>query len=114
MAFPAIFLNPLGADGLFTVSNLLITSVFPDKEQGLAGGVFNTVAQIGKTVGLAVVALIANQVSLKSEYSDKESPMVRMKGYRASFWFAFALYTLSLFVSIGGLRKIGKVGAKKD
>lgn len=39
--------NPLGADALFTVANLLITSVFPRKTQALAGGVFNTISQVG-------------------------------------------------------------------
>lgn len=71
MAFPAVFFNPLGADGLFTISNLLITSLFPAKMQGLAGGVFNTVSQIGKSVGLALVALSANQVSLALGDDDK-------------------------------------------
>ena len=49
-AFPAVFLNSVGADSLFTVSNIIIASVFPGEMQGLAGGVFNTVSQIGKSV----------------------------------------------------------------
>jgi nitrate/nitrite transporter NarK len=47
LAFPAMLLKPMGADGLFTVSILLISTVFPAKMQGLAGGVFNTISQIG-------------------------------------------------------------------
>ena len=42
--------NPTGADSLFTISNLLITSVFPAKTQALAGGVFNTISQVGQTI----------------------------------------------------------------
>jgi hypothetical protein len=37
LAFPPMFLNPMGADGLFTVPILLISSVFPAKMQDLAG-----------------------------------------------------------------------------
>ena len=48
--FPSIALNALGPDVLFTASNLIISDAFPDKTQALAGGVFNTVAQIGKSV----------------------------------------------------------------
>lgn len=59
MAFPAVALNPIGADALFTVSNLVITSVFPSRMQGLADGVFNTIARIGKSVGLATSGVIA-------------------------------------------------------
>jgi hypothetical protein len=46
IAFLANVFNPTGADSLFTVSNLLITSVFHANTQALAGGVFNTVSQV--------------------------------------------------------------------
>ena len=87
MAFPAIFFNPLGADGLFTISNLLITSVFPTETQGLAGGVFNTVSQIGKSVGLSFVGLISYRMTQASGVEDKQSRAALLEGYRASFWF---------------------------
>ena len=45
-AFLANILNPVGADSLFTISNLVITSVFHENTQALAGGVFNTVSQV--------------------------------------------------------------------
>jgi len=43
-AFPAMAINAIGADTLFTVANLVTTSAFPDKTQALAGSVFNTVS----------------------------------------------------------------------
>lgn len=73
-AFLANFLNLIGADGIFTVSNLLIKSMFPPKTQGVAGGVFNTVSQTGKSVGLAVTALVANKVTQHSGYRIKNQP----------------------------------------
>jgi len=112
--FVANLLNPLGADSLFTISNLLITSVFPNKTQGLAGGVFNTVSQIGKSVGLALVAVIASSVTHKSAYIDKSSPDALMAGYSASFFFCFALSVTTLVLALWGLRRIGKVGHKRD
>ncbi|MCJ1385634.1 hypothetical protein MMC17_008757 [Xylographa soralifera] len=114
VAFPAVFFNPLGADGLFTISNLLITSVFPTETQGLAGGVFNTISQIGKSVGLAFVALISYRMSQASGFEDKQSPAALLEGYRASFWFMFVLCITSLLMSVWGLRRIGKVGGKRD
>jgi MFS family permease len=113
-SFPAMALNAVGADTLFTVSNLVITSVFPGKTQALAGGVFNTVAQIGKTVGLASAAVIAASVSSNTGDKDKESPEALMAGYRAAYWYCFALCLLTIVINFWGLRKIGKVGAKKD
>ncbi|KAF1985392.1 integral membrane protein [Aulographum hederae CBS 113979] len=111
--FLAIFLNPIGADCLFTISNLLITSVFPGKTQGLAGGVFNTLAQIGKSVGLATTAVIAASVTAQSG-EDVDSPKGLMTGYRAAFWYCFGLSGLTFAVSLWGLRNIGRVGVKRD
>lgn len=109
-AFIASFLNPIGADGIFTVSNLLITSMFPPKTQGVAGGVFNMVSQTGKSVGMALTALVANQVTANSRTAERP----RLVGYRAAFWFTVGLASTSLCVSVWGLRKIGKVGRKLD
>ncbi|KAI9797223.1 MAG: hypothetical protein M1835_001579 [Candelina submexicana] len=112
-AFPATLLSPIGADVLFTVSNLLITSVFPTRTHGLAGGVFNTLSQIGNSVGLAVTAIIASSVT-KGEFGNKETPEALMKGYRATFWACFAASVAMLGVSGWGLRRIGKVGLKTE
>ncbi|KAI9036808.1 uncharacterized protein KD926_001263 [Aspergillus affinis] len=113
-AFIANFLNPIGADGIFTVSNLLITSMFPPKTQGVAGGVFNTVSQTGKSVGIALTALVANGVTQKSGKGGADETGALLEGYRAAFWFEFALTVASLGVSIWGLGRIGKVGRKMD
>ena len=88
--------------------------MFPAKTQGVAGGVFNTISQIGKSVGLALVSLIANRVTATSKISDKQSPAALLDGYRASFWFLFGLSCLSLAISVWGLRRIGKMGGKEE
>ena len=99
---------------LFTISNLLITSEFPARTQGLAGGVFNTISQIGKSVGLAIAALIANDVTSRSAHENRPNTEALMKGYRGAFWFCFALSGTALCVSALGLRKIGNVGMKRE
>jgi nitrate/nitrite transporter NarK len=113
-AFMAGLLNPIGADGIYTVSNLLISSMFPPKTQGVAGGVFNTISQTGKGVGLGLTALVANGITANYPSSNKSSPEALLKGYRAAFAFCAALFAASLLLSIWGLRKIGKVGRKMD
>jgi predicted MFS family arabinose efflux permease len=113
-AFPAMALNPISADALFTVSNLVITSVFPAKTQALAGGVFNTIAQLGKSVGLASSGLIAASVTENGKWTDKQSPQALMEGYRAAFWYCFAGSVATVFMFAWGLRGIGKVGVKRD
>jgi nitrate/nitrite transporter NarK len=113
-AFPAVALNPISSDALFTISNLLITSMFPPKTQALAGGVFNTIAQIGKSVGMATTAVIASSITANSDIVDKNSPEGLLIGYKAAFWYCFALCIGTMLVSAWGLRSIGKVGMKRD
>ena len=109
--FFAMCMNPVAADVLFTVSNLIIAGMFPAETQGLASGVFNTVSQIGRTIGLALVALISNSITERtSSAEDKQSPESLMSGYRAAFWFLFAMNVTSLVVGLVGLRKVGNVG----
>ncbi|PWY73201.1 MFS general substrate transporter [Aspergillus sclerotioniger CBS 115572] len=112
-AFFAMCLNPIAADVLFTVSTILIAGMFPTETQGLAAGVFNTVSQVGRSIGLALVALISNSVTEKSFPSKDQSPEALLVGYRAAFWFLFAMNVGSLGVSFVGLRRVGNVGKKK-
>lgn len=85
VAFSANLLNHIDADSIFTVSNLLITSMFPSKTQGMAGGISNTVSQTGKIVGLAVTALVANQVTNNSGYRIYDHRLGLLEGYHAVF-----------------------------
>ncbi|CAG8300304.1 unnamed protein product [Penicillium salamii] len=114
-AFIAICLNSIAADSLFTVSNILIADMFPPETQGLAGGVFNTFSQIGKSFGLTFVELIANIVSdQQASGEERYQPDGYMVGYRASFWFLFAANIFSLGVGFIGLRKVGNIGKKHE
>ena len=68
--FQAIAFNPLGADLMYTIAMLVVTAAFPVKMQALAGGVFNMLAQIGKSVGIATTALIAQQITVSTGNED--------------------------------------------
>ena len=115
---------------LYTCSNLIIASAFPLEKQSLAGGVFNTLAQIGNSVGLTVGAVLAASVSGVSKQSGDDAVKIDgpevglpgigshqwrlLKGFRATFWLCFAALSTVVILSGGGLRKAGKVGLKKD
>jgi MFS family permease len=119
-AFPAIIISVISTDLLFNISNLVITTNFPSKSQGLAGGVFNTVAQLGNSIGLAVTAMIASAVSdaagrdTTATSGELTYDSSLLQGYRSSFWVCFAAAVVSTIVSSLGLRDAGKVGKKKD
>ncbi|KAJ5378643.1 hypothetical protein N7509_011762 [Penicillium cosmopolitanum] len=113
-AFWAVLLAPLSADVIFTVANLIIADSFSSKTQGLAGAVFNTIAQFGTSIGLTIIAIISAGVTQGSSYTDKSSPGALMVGYRAVFWTCFGLMVAASAIGAWGLRKAGKVGLKKD
>ncbi|KAL5323157.1 hypothetical protein ACEPPN_007685 [Leptodophora sp. 'Broadleaf-Isolate-01'] len=116
-AFFAVACTPLCADVLFTVANLVITSLFPGEMQGIAGGVFNTISDIGASFGLGVTAVVASIVTMSREGKIgsliPESETL-MDGYRATFWLCFGVDVLVLGIIGLGLRKIGKVGLKEE
>jgi MFS family permease len=135
-AFWAVLVGPLSADGecnrlmkcvrfnkklmfipnivIFTVANLIITDVFPPNTQALAGAVFSTVSQFGTSIGITISAIISASVTNKSPYVSKKSPDALMLGYRAVFWTIFGILILSFAVGALGLRKVGKVGLKRE
>ena len=92
----------------------MITNAFPDKTQALAGGVFNTVAQIGKSVGLAISAVIANSISTSIVHDGRPHTLVLLEGYRGAWWFCLGSSAAVVLISIVGLRNIGRLGVKRD
>ncbi|KAK5110525.1 hypothetical protein LTR62_005717 [Meristemomyces frigidus] len=113
-AFPAQLLAPISGDVLFTIGLIIVSASFPAHTQGLAGAVFNTVAQIGTSVGLTVLSVIATSVTKNAGSADGDAARAIMKGYRASFWALFAMMILVCVIGGVGLRKLGKVGHKRD
>ncbi|EGY16865.1 uncharacterized protein VDAG_08029 [Verticillium dahliae VdLs.17] len=113
-AFWAAIVCPFSVDVIFTVANLIITDAFSEGTQALAGAVFSTVAQFGHSVGLMVMAVTSNRVTAKSSIEDKESPEAIMEGYRVVFWLCFGMQLMACFVSVWGLRGVGKVGLKRE
>lgn len=99
---------------IFTVANLIIADSFSTKTQGLAGAVFNTIAQFGTSIGLTIFAIISSGVTQESSYKNKGSPEALMAGYRAVFWTCFGLMMAASGVGAWGLRRVGKVGLKRE
>ncbi|KAJ6033816.1 uncharacterized protein N7446_007892 [Penicillium canescens] len=110
-AFVAQLLQPISVDALFTIGLIFITDAFPDNTQALAGAVFNTSAQFGTALGLAVMQVTSTITTNKSQKLETQA---LMEGYRASFWTMFGFMLLCTVVSFLGLRNAGKVGLKRD
>ena len=110
----AMLLTPFSADVIFTVAALVITNVFPPQTQALGGAVFQTIAQFGTSVGLAIMASISASVTDDSNFKEKSSPEALMKGFRVTFWICFGWMLLAIVIGGLGLRRVGKVGLKRE
>lgn len=113
-AFFAQCLGPLACDMLFTTGLIVVSGVFPEETQALAGAVFNTVAYFGMAIGLNLMQVVSLLVTKGTQYRDKNYSTALLRGYRASFWTMFALMMTSVVLCVFGLRKIGRVGLKRD
>ncbi|MCJ1331151.1 hypothetical protein MMC10_007838 [Thelotrema lepadinum] len=105
-------LYPVAVDIVFLTSALIISESFPERDQALAGAVFNTIANLGQSLGLAVIAVVTNAVT--QGQSDAQSVQGLLEGYRAGFWTSFVWMIMAAAVGALGLRKVGKVGVKRD
>ncbi|KAF4160415.1 hypothetical protein CNMCM8927_004871 [Aspergillus lentulus] len=110
-AFVAQLLQAVSFSALYTIGLIIITNSFPDDTQALAGAVFNTAAQFGSALGLAILQVISTVVT---EASGADETGALMAGYRASFWTMFGFMILCTLLGYFGLRKAGKVGLKRD
>ena len=77
-AFPAMILNPISSNVLFSISNLIITSTFSGRDQALAGGIFNTVTQLENSLGLAITAVVAARDLSDGMSSHNDDPNASM------------------------------------
>ena len=113
-AFPAQLLQPISADVLFTVGLIVVSELFPEKTQALAGAVFNTASQFGQAIGLCIMQVVYTLVSQKAAKHGASGSDALMAGYRASFWTMFAFMVSCVFLGAWGLRKTHRVGSKID
>lgn len=93
----------------FIVGSLVIAEVFSGKSQARGAAVFSTFSQIGTSIGLCIMSVISSNVS-----GNKHTTEDLLKGYRASFWTQFAWIAASALIAAVGLRKLGRVGMKRD
>lgn len=119
LQFLAQVLSPVSGDVLFTVGLLVVSDQFPEETQALARAVFNTMSQFGWSLGIGVCQVVALGVGAAGhslEDAARGTPAWRalLHGYRAAFWTMFAAMLLCGAVAIGGLRRAGKVGVKRD
>ncbi|KAF2001788.1 aminotriazole resistance protein [Amniculicola lignicola CBS 123094] len=111
-AFWSVLLSPVSVDVIFTIAHLIVVDIFPPKTHALAGAVFNTVAQLGTSIGLAAMAAITAIYSKANPNGDAKNPENLLLGYRAVFWTCFMLMCVSCLIAPVGLRSVGRLGSE--
>jgi hypothetical protein len=99
---------------LFCVGLVTISKEFSDDTKALAGAVFNTMAQFGTSIGLAIIGIVASSVTRASRFEDKESAAALFEGYKGAFWTSLGLTLATAALALVGLRKVGCADTGKE
>jgi hypothetical protein len=102
--FPASTLVVVGADFVFSCGSVLVAKLAHPSEQSLAGGLFQTLRQLGTAFGLTITTTIYNEV-VKNHLADGKRTGVTddpnnlprealLAGFRAAQWGAFGFPVL--------------------
>jgi len=120
--FPAAVLSVWGADFIMSGGSVFTAQVARPHEQSLAGGVFNTVNQIGTAFGMTITTILydktvrsqsAQMGIILDQQATNAPPEALLVGYRVAQWTSFAFAMAGLVVSAVFLRGIGILGAEE-
>lgn len=109
--FVAQIFQPASFGVLFTVGLIVVSDAFTEDTQALAGAVFNTAGQFGGALGLSVLQVVSNLEEKKAAFGEEAA---LLQGYRASFWTMFGFMMFCGAMGCFGMRKVGKIGLKRD
>lgn len=98
--FPALIINVVGADFQFNVVNMYVMQSLPLHQQGLAGGIFNTMIRLCSTVALGISTAVFGSVGRSPE--GIANPMLP---YTRAFQVSIAMAAVGLlfvpFIRVG-------------
>ncbi|RDB16369.1 hypothetical protein Hypma_002885 [Hypsizygus marmoreus] len=111
--FPGAIVSVIGADFVFAAGTLFIAKVAEHNEQSLAGALFQTMTQLGTSLGVTVTTVIFNRVTLRKATLQDPHPAPTLESYKAAQWGAFAFGILATLLTIVFFRGVGVVGHRK-
>lgn len=117
--FPASVITVTGADFVFAGGSLFIAKLALPHEQSLAGGLFQTMSQLGTAIGLSITTIVFDRVrrdqSLKLgvviDALGTNAPLAaQLDAYKAAQWTVCGLGFFSSILALVFLRGVGVVG----
>ncbi|KAI9763359.1 MAG: hypothetical protein M1840_000551 [Geoglossum simile] len=93
--FPSMICGTIAIDMTFNITNIFITTSLPQKQQGLAGALINSLMHLG----IAFFLGLADVVAINTAHLGQR------RSYKSVFWYevgcaAMALFVLAAFVKI--------------
>jgi predicted MFS family arabinose efflux permease len=109
---PSMVLLGVGAGMAFpALAALAMAEATPD-DAGLASGVFNTTAQVGSALGLAVLATLSSGRYLALRQDGLPDVVAQTGGYRLAFLVASALVVVALAVTVAVIRPTARTNTE--
>ncbi|KAF7312532.1 MFS general substrate transporter [Mycena indigotica] len=105
--FPSTVFSVFGADFIFAGGTLFVAKVCLPHEQSLAGGIFQTLTQLGTAFGLAITTIAFDA---KLSDADERAPL---EAYQTANWAAFAMSVLCTILAVVCLRGVGPIGSNE-
>ncbi|KAL1736165.1 major facilitator superfamily domain-containing protein, partial [Schizophyllum commune] len=85
--FPAAITSVFGADFVFAAGTLFIAKISRPHEQSVSGGLFQTMIQLGTSMGIAVSTVVYDNV--QKQQGGISSRDAQLQAYQAAQWTAF-------------------------
>ncbi|KAF8331581.1 efflux transporter [Amanita rubescens] len=121
--FPSAICAVMGADFVFASGTLYVAKIAKDDEQSLAGGLFQTMTQIGTTIGVTVTTIVFNRVLAQDSgkqgvilvaNQDNAPRSAQLKAYQAAQWATVCFAMIATILAIIFFRHVGIVGVEGD
>ncbi|KAF8553993.1 MFS general substrate transporter [Imleria badia] len=117
--FPSTTMIVFGADFVYSAGTIFVAKIVFPHEQSLAGGLFQTMTQIGTAFGLTITTIVFNTVVdtesaklgvvLNSSGTNAPSS-AELQGYRSAQWTSAAFPFFASLLAAIFLRKVGIIG----
>ncbi|KAJ7474230.1 major facilitator superfamily domain-containing protein [Mycena latifolia] len=109
--FPAAVCSVVGADFVFATGTLFVAGVSAPGEQSVAGGVFQTMTQLGSSLGVTISTIVFNRIKTRIETKTQGPPPHDiLPAYKDAMWTCFAFGMCATLLSIVFFRGLGTVG----
>ncbi|KAH6911804.1 efflux protein [Coprinopsis sp. MPI-PUGE-AT-0042] len=107
--FPAAAIVVVGADFVFSAGTIYVARIALPEEQSVAGGMFNTMTQLGTAIGVTVTTVVFDAVRSKNGPGADQ-----LLSYQAAQWAAFAFGIIATIIAVVTFRGVGVVGDRKS